>query len=80
MRVRDWAPYVTDVAEKPPPLESPTIRIEFGPKPSVCDQVNVAQLEIQDALAVELKTIDVSAIERCLREQATASKPTETSA
>jgi hypothetical protein len=58
MRVRDWDPYVTDAAgAKPPKLESPTIRIGFGPKPTVCNHVRVEQLGLQDALAVESKVI-----------------------
>jgi hypothetical protein len=62
MRVRDWVPYVTDAAgAKPPGLESPTIRIEFRPEPTVCDHVRVEQLEVQDALAVESNTIGVLA-------------------
>ncbi len=61
MRVRDWDPYVTDAAAKPPALESPTIRIEFRPEPTVCDHVRVEQLGVQDALAVESNTIGVLA-------------------
>lgn len=61
MKVKDCDPYVTDAAAKPPRLESPTIRIGFGPEPTVCDHVRVEQLGLQDALAVESNTIDVLA-------------------
>lgn len=57
MKVRDCDPYVTDAAANPPGLESPTIRIGFGPEPTVCDHVRVVQLGVQDALAVESKVI-----------------------
>ena len=61
MKVRDWDPYVTDAAAKPPALESPTIRIGFRPEPTVCDYVRVEQLGVQDVLAVESNTIGVLA-------------------